>query len=161
MKKQDSALTSFLKTSTAYRARLAKAQASARHLGPLLATIRGIPSLGKSEVTVSQTYLGNVWVCVFVTLDTPETSFVRDLVRATGASAKKAKSWDDKTLTATLEVQGYKVQVSGYKPETCAVVYEDVERVIENAQVRADGSVVVTEKRARVVCSPQEEVKDA
>ena len=156
MKKQDPALVHFLKTSTAYRARLAKASARARRLGPLLAMIRGIPSLGESKVSVSEDYLGGVWV--YVTLNTPETSFVRDLVRATGARAKKAKSWDDQTLTATLDVRGYQVQVTGYKPETCAVVYEDVERVIENAQVRADGSVVVTEKKARVVCSPQEDV---
>ena len=159
MKKTDPALSNFLKTSTEYRARLSKAQAHARGVTSLLATIRGIPSLGKSEVFLIENYQGGVEIDV--TLDTPETSFVRDLVRATGAPAKKAKSWDEKTLTATFDVQGYKVHVSGYKPETCAVVYEDVERVVEGATVRPDGSVVVTEKRARVVCSPQEEVKDA
>ena len=157
-KTTDLALTRFLETSTAYRARLSKAQAHARGVISLLATIRGIPSLGKSEVFLIENYQGGVEIDV--TLDTPETSFVRDLVRATGASAKKSKYWDDKTLMATLEVQGYKVKVQGYKPETCAVIYEDVERTIENAQVRADGSVVVTEKKARVVCSPQEEVEN-
>lgn len=37
-------------------------------------------------------------------------------------------------------------------------MYEDVERVVEGAQVRPDGSVVVMEKKARVVCSPTEDV---
>ena len=110
---------------------------------PRLTQLRALPSFDDVE-TLTIGWTGD---SLLVNLKVPDSTLVRELVKVTGIKAVKSPSWDGKSLTATLTFPDKTtIQVLGYKPETCVVVYEEI---LVPAHV---------EKRAKVSCGPHEEV---
>ena len=119
----------------------------------VLNVVYALPSFGalKWEPYISTTYRDGMRAVLTLTLNDGPSTFVRELVRALGVNASKRKAWDSSALVASLTYKSVIIEVTGYIPPTCEVVYEDV--VIPASAERV-------ERRARIVCEPSPNTPD-
>lgn len=109
-----------------------------------LTTISALPAIADVEA-IQMWFLTSCDGDLFLrlTLAKPDSALVRELVKALGVKAEKRPSGG--ALEAELKLPGLQIEVTGYRPATCRIEYEDV---MVPARL---------ERRAKVVCTPEED----
>ena len=77
-------------------------------------------------------------------LKEPASVLLRQIVREFGVTLTKRASYTNLDLVVEGEIDGIKIAIGRYKPETCTVTYEDMEMPAQ------------TVKMAKITCVPPE-----
>ena len=120
------------------------------------AKLMALPSVEHiSSISIGASYDSAAPVSMYVSLskEHPDSPILREIVKAGIVSKiEKSKHWDGKSLNAEFVVDGVKITISGYVPNTCRIEEEEVEEVVENIQQREDGAFVKKVKKRTIVC---------